>query len=88
MDLPYICPISPLYLRCISLYLPTQEREADIMDLLYALDGHGRRTHDVRDLPCISPASPLYLPPLPLPLPLPLTLTLTLGRRARLRLLA
>ena len=62
MDLPYICPISPLRLRCISLYLPMQEREADIMDLLYALDGHGRRTHDVRYLPCISPVSPLYLP--------------------------
>ena len=30
----------------VSLRRVLQEREADIMDLLYALDGHGRRTHD------------------------------------------
>jgi len=30
----------------ISLRRVLQKREADIMDLLYALDGHGRRTHD------------------------------------------
>ena len=51
------------------------------MDLLYALDGHGRRTHDVRDLPCISPVSPT---PTPTPTPTPNPRTSRASSAARL----